>query len=154
MDKLEFKKGTLEFLDDCIKAMENSSMCTSYFESLESRGKAVMEGIESGDLYVALYNEDCAGFGFMIREGAFHAFHYLHLFAIKKEYRSKGIGKKLLDYIENKAFETADKIFLVVGDYNPKARRFYEKNEYCFIGTLPGLYRKGINEHLMMKTKK
>ncbi|WP_313582485.1 GNAT family N-acetyltransferase [Lacrimispora sp.] len=30
-------------------------------------------------------------------EGAFHAFHYLHLIAIKEEYRGKGIGKKLLD---------------------------------------------------------
>lgn len=148
---IQFEKGTVEYVDACAKAMENSTMCTSYFQSEESRKKAVMEGIDSGNLYVALYKGKCAGFAYFIPEGAFHAYHYLHLIAISEEYRGKGIGKKLLEFIENMLFKTRDKLFLLVGDYNPGAKIFYEKLGYKYIGTIPSLYRKGIGEYLMMK---
>lgn len=148
---IQVKKGTVEHLDNCMKAMENSAMCTSYFQSEESRKNAVMEGINKGTLYVVLCDGECAGFAYYILEGAFHAYHYLHLITIKEEYRGKGIGKKLLGFIENMLFETRDKIFLLVGDYNPGAKTFYEKSGYKYIGTIPSLYRKGIDEYLMMK---
>ncbi|MBN2433644.1 MAG: GNAT family N-acetyltransferase [Spirochaetes bacterium] len=151
--ELKLEKGTEEHIEDCIEALENSSLCVSYFDSYEIRHKAVVEAIESKELYVAIYNGNCAGFGYIIPEGAFHAFHYLHLFAVKDKYRGKGIGRKLLMHIENQVFKERDKLFLVVGDYNPDARKFYENNGYTFIGTIPGLYREGIDEHLMMKKK-
>ena len=65
-----------------------------------------------------------------------------------------GIGKKLIEFIEAKLFETRDKIFLLVGDYNPGAKIFYEKLGYKQVGTIPSLYRKGIDEYLMMKVSK
>lgn len=148
---IQFKKGTIEDLDDCIKAMENSSMCTAYFQSEESRKNAVMEGINKEALYVVVCDGECAGFAYFIAEGAFHAYHYVHLITINEEYRGKGIGKKLLEFIENILFETRDKIFLLVGDYNPGAKIFYEKLGYKQVGTIPSLYRKGIDEYLMMK---
>lgn len=91
---IQFRKGTAEYLDSCVKAMENSTLCTSYFQSEESKKNAVMEGINRGTLYIALCGGECAGFAYVIPEGAFHAYHYLHLIAIKEEYRGKGIGKK------------------------------------------------------------
>lgn len=148
---VQFKKGTIEYLDSCIKAMENSTLCTSYFQSEESKKNAVMEGINRGTLYVVLCSGECAGFAYFIPEGAFHAYHYLHLIAIREEYRGKGIGKKLLEFIEDMLFKTRDKIFLLVGDYNPDAKIFYEKLGYKYLGTIPSLYRKGIDEYLMMK---
>lgn len=148
---IQFRKGTIEDLGDCTKAIENSSMCTSYFQTEESRIKAVMEGIDIGNLYVVLCNGVCAGFAYFIPEGAFHAYHYLHLIAVKEEYRGKGIGRQLLEFIENMLFKTRDKLFLLVGDYNPGAKFFYEKLGYKYIGTIPNLYRKGIDEYLMMK---
>ncbi len=148
---VQFKKGTVEYLDGCIKAMENSTLCTSYFQSEESRKNAVMEGINRGTLYVVLCSGECAGFAYFIPEGAFHAYPYLHLIAIKEEYRGKGVGKKLLEFIEDMLFKTRDKIFLLVGDYNPDAKIFYENLGYTYLGTIPSLYRKGIDEYLMMK---
>ncbi|MDR2024293.1 MAG: hypothetical protein LBQ71_13860 [Hungatella sp.] len=53
--------------------------------------------------------------------------------------------------MENMVFKTRDKIFLVDGDYNPGAKIFDEKSGYKYIGTIPGRYRKGIDEYLMMK---
>ncbi|HCF93322.1 MAG TPA: GNAT family N-acetyltransferase [Clostridiales bacterium] len=148
---IQFTKGTAEHLGDCIKAIENSALGKSYFQSEESRKNAVMEGIDSGNLYVVLCDGECAGFAYFILEGAFHAYHYLHLIAIREEYRGKGIGKKLLGFIENMLNRTSGKLFLLVGDYNPGAKVFYEKLGYKFVGTIPSLYRKGINEYLMMK---
>lgn len=93
---VQFKKGTVEYLDDCVKAIENSTLSTYYFQSEESRRKAVMEGVDRGTLYVALCDGECAGFAYFIQEGAFHAYPYLHLIAVREEYRGKGIGRELL----------------------------------------------------------
>ena len=63
----------------------------------------------------------------------------------------RGIGKALLNYSENIAYEMADKLFLVVADYNPAAKRFYERNGYQQVGELANLYRPGVTEYLMVK---
>ena len=86
-----------------------------------------------------------------IPKGAFHSFPYLHIIAIKEEYRGFGVGKALLDYSERIASEMADKLFLVVADNNPEAKRFYERNGYQQVGEIPNLYRPGITEYLMAK---
>ena len=88
---------------------------------------------------------------YIIPKGAFHSFPYLHLIAVKEEYRDMGIGKALLDYSEWIASELADKIFLVVADYNPEAKGFYKRNGYQQLGEIPNLYRPGITEYLMTK---
>ena len=105
-------------------------------------------------MYVALIGEECVGFTYIIPKGAFHSFPYLHIIAIKEEYRGRGIGKALLDYSERIALEMADKLFLVVADYNPDAKRFYERNGYQQVGEIPNLYRSGITEYLMAKSLK
>ncbi len=89
-----------------------------------------------------------------IPKGAFHSFPYLHIIAVKEEYRNKRIGKALLDYSEKIAYEMADRFFLVVGDYNPDAKRFYERNGYQQVGEIPNLYRPGVTEYLMAKDLK
>ena len=43
------------------------------------------------------------------------------------------------------------KIFLLVGDWNKGAMKFYEKMGYVMIGTIPELFRKKTDEHLLMK---
>ena len=149
--ELQFIKGNEEYLKDCAKAMENSELCDSYFQTEESRINAVTEGIQSGNLYIALCDGECAGFAYFIPEGAFHAYHYLHIISINEKYRGKGIGKRLLEFVENILFKTKDKIFLLVGKYNPNTKVFYEKLGYKYVGTIPSLYRKGIDEYLMMK---
>ena len=49
---------------------------------------------------------------------------------------------------ENKGYIDV-KLFLVTGD--SAAKIFYEKLGYKYIGTIPSLYRNGIDECLMMK---
>ena len=66
----------------------------------------------------------------------------------------RGIGKALLNYSENIAYEMADKLFLVVADYNPAAKRFYKRNGYQQVGEIANLYRPGVTEYLMVKDLK
>ena len=40
---------------------------------------------------------------------------------------------------------------VVVADYNPDAKRFYERNGYQQVGKIPNLYRSGITEYMMAK---
>jgi ribosomal protein S18 acetylase RimI-like enzyme len=48
----------------------------------------------------------------------------------------------------------ADRLFLVVADYNPGAKRFYERNGYQQLGEIPNLYRPGVTEYMMAKDLK
>ena len=148
---IAFAEGNEQHLKDCRDALCRSVLGEKYFSSPGSAENAILEGIRRGNLYVALIGEECVGFTYIIPKGAFHSFPYLHLIAIKEEYRGRGIGKALLDHSESIASETADKLFLVVADYNPDAKRFYEINGYRQVGEIPNLYRPGITEYLMGK---
>ena len=150
---IKIKKGSLKYLDDCEEALLNSELGNRYFATEESAKKAIQEGLEHENLYIALDSDVCVGFAWYIPKGAFHSFPYLHIISVKKKYRGKGIGKKMIEFIEEIAFENVDKIFLVVADFNPNAKRFYEKIGYRQVGEIPNLYRKGITEYLMMKEK-
>ena len=151
MQTISFAEGNEQHLKDCMDALCRSVLGEKYFSSPGSAENAILEGIRQGNLYVVLIGEACIGFAYIIPKGAFHSFPYLHIIAIKEEYRGQGVGKALLDYSEWIASEVADKIFLVVSDYNPEAKRFYERNSYQQLGEIPNLYRPGITEYLMTK---
>ena len=154
MQAITFAEGNERHMKDCKDALCRSALGKEYFSLPGSAENAILEGIRQGNLYVALIGEECVGFTYIIPKGAFHSFPYLHIIAIKEEYRDKGIGKALLDYSERIASEMADKLFLVAADYNPDAKRFYERNGYQQIGEIPNLYRTGITEYLMIKNLK
>jgi ribosomal protein S18 acetylase RimI-like enzyme len=44
-------------------------------------------------------------------------------------------------------------VFLVVADFNPEAKRLYESLGYRQVGVIPGLYKEGVSEQLMMKNR-
>lgn len=146
-------KGTLKNLNDCEESLLNSELGQRYFPNVESASKAVVEGLTQETLYIASNHDSCVGFIYYIPAGAFHNFPYIHLVSVKKEYRGKGIGTKMITFLEEMVFEEADKLFLVVADFNPAAKRFYEKIGYQQVGEIPDLYRVGITEYLMMKKK-
>lgn len=149
---IKIEKGKLLYLSDCKEALLDSELGRKYFNE-DSGEKAILEGLEQETLYVAIIDNECASFAFYIPNGIFHSFPYFHLIAIKDKYRSKGIGKKLIYFLETLAFTNKDKVFFVVADFNPDAKRLYEKLGYKQVGEIPNLYRNGINEYLMMKEK-
>ena len=140
MQEITFAKGNEQHLKDCKDALCRSTLGERYFSSTGSAEDAILEGIRQENLYVAFIGEECVGFTYIIPKGAFHSFPYLHIIAVKEE--------------ENIAYGMADKFFLVVADYNPDAKRFYERNGYQQVGEIPNLYRPGVTEYMMAKDLK
>ena len=148
------KKGNLQHINDCEEILVHSELGQRYFSERGSAKKAIREGLKQKQLFVALESDICVGFVWYIPKGAFHSFPYLHIIAVEENHRGKGIGTKMIDYLEKIVFKDTDKIFLVVADFNPSARQLYEKIGYRQVGEIPNLYRKGITEYLMMKERK
>lgn len=142
-------QGSEKHLTDCEDALRNSELGRQYFTSEGSARHAVEEGINAGTLYVALLNDEFAGFVYYIPKGIFHSFPYIHLLVVSPSQRGGGIGSQLLKMTERMA--SSKKIFLVVADFNPDGKRFYEKNGYVQVGRIDSLYRPDITEYLMMK---
>ncbi len=146
-------KGSINHLNDCEDALVDSELGKRYFSEKGSARKSLEEGFCKNEIYVAIENNKCMGFIWVIFNGIFHSFPYIHIVAVKSEVRGQGIGEELLRFVENEYFCNYSKLFLVVADFNPKAKRLYERIGYSEIGKIPDLYRKGISECLMMKSK-
>ena len=147
-------KGSIDYINDCEEALINSELGKRYFSEKESGRKALEDGFNKGEIYVALDNHDsCKGFIWLIVNGMFHSFPYIHIISVKEEDRNQGVGKALLEFAEKSSFKDYSKLFLVVADFNPEAKRLYEKIGYSEIGYIPNLYREGITECLMMKIR-
>jgi ribosomal protein S18 acetylase RimI-like enzyme len=145
--------GTTEHLDDCVEALQHSALGRNYFPTREQAVAALSEGFTHKEIWVAHLREQAVGFYWWLPHGAFHAFPYLHILAVRQQWRGQGIGSQLLEDFERRAFTNASKVFLVVADFNPQARHFYVRHGYTEVGVIPGLYRPGITEHLLMKTR-
>jgi ribosomal protein S18 acetylase RimI-like enzyme len=146
-------KGSIDYLDDCEDALVNSELGKRYFSEKGSARKSLEEGFCKNEIYVAVEYNHCKGFIWVIKNGIFHSFPYIHIVAVKSENRGQGIGEVLLRFVENEYFTDYSKLFLVVADFNSSAKRLYERLGYTEISEIPDLYRKGISECLMMKSK-
>jgi ribosomal protein S18 acetylase RimI-like enzyme len=132
----------------------NSELGRVYFADKEKAIASITEAMQKDEVYVALdENAACLGFIQWIPNGAFHSYPYLHIIAVKEEYRGNGIGKALMKLFEDKVFAERPKAFLVVADFNPKAKHLYQELGYKEVGIIPDLYKKGVTEYLMMKEK-
>ena len=111
-------------LEDCKIALLKSKLGQEYFASEEKAISALTEGMLKEEMFVAIdEGGECLGFIWFVLRGAFHSFPYLHIIAVKEEFRGLGIGKKLLSFFEETVFTDHSKVFLVVADFNPDAKR-------------------------------
>lgn len=146
-------KGNMNYINDCEDALVNSELGKRYFSKEGSARKSLEEGFIKGEIYIAIDNNNsCKGFIWIILNGAFHSFPYIHMLSVKSESRGHGIGKILLNFAEGVCCENYPKLFLVVGEFNSDAKKLYERIGYSEIGDIPNLYRNGITECLMMKS--
>jgi ribosomal protein S18 acetylase RimI-like enzyme len=144
--KITITQARKEHLADCKVALLNSKLGREYFVTEERVSSALMQGFTKEEIFVALDEKaECLGFIWFVLEGAFHIFPYLHIIAVKEDFRGMGIGKKLLSFFEETVFIDNSKVFLVVADFNPDAKRLYENLGYQQVGTLPGLYKEGVS---------
>lgn len=145
-------KAENKHLIDCKNALQKSELGRVYFPEEDKTFQAINEGISKGEIFIAINKEcTCLGFIWVIPNGVFHSFPYLHIIAVKEEFRNLGIGKRLLQYFEETSSKKSSKLFLVVADFNPRAKQLYQSIGYKEVGIIPNLYKKGVSECLMMK---
>jgi len=118
--EIKIQLAKKEHLRDCIASIKNSDLWDAYFKTNPTTETVIMEMILKKQIYVALnMNHNCIGFMGVVHNGCFRKFSYLSLIAVKKRYRSKGIGKILIGKFENIGFKKADRIFILVRHENP-----------------------------------
>ena len=144
--------ATHKHLNVCLEMLLDSKLGEVYFSNHDHALKSLMDGLENEKVIIAQDADGhYVGFLWYVRYGAFHAFPYLHIIAVKREYRGRGYGKELMRHLEEEILNQKGKLFLVVADFNSDAERLYEKLGYKQVGQIPNLYKEGVTEHLMMK---
>lgn len=142
-----------EDYDDCCEALRDSLLGRTYFTNEERLQSLIGEGLEKREIRVALDQEGrFMGFIYFTFGGAFYGFPYVRVFAVKRTFRSQGVGSFLLDQFEAQSRScSAPKVFLTVGDFNLRAKKLYESRGYLEVAKIQDLFHPGYTEHLMMK---
>lgn len=144
-------------ITDASALLYNSEIGNKYYPSQKVLEKLIKDSFGKDKIYKLAADDEIVGILWYLPVGAFSMYPYLHMIFVKDEYRKKGAGKKMLDFFENQALNAEgnpkikNKVFLVVGAWNTYALNFYERLGYNTIGTIPGLFRKQVDEILMMK---
>lgn len=151
--KITIIAATENHIESCIQILQNSEIGKVYLGDRLKLKTLLSNAILEKGLFVAIdTREECLGLIYYMPKGIFGSYPYLHIIAVKEEYRNQGVGRQLMNYFEMNASEySSTKYFLTVDDFNPRARRLYETLGYQCVGTLPNFYKKGIDCYLMMK---
>lgn len=120
-------------------------------ERLEGELRAALS---RGDgLLVAVVGERPAGFAWYLERGCFGRSPYLRLLVVAASFVGTGIGTRLMDEVEARAFEVAGDLFLLVNVDNRRAQAFYERRGYARVGQLLDYVRTGVHEYLYRKRR-
>ena len=158
---VKFNQGTMETKIQiankgqagvCLLCVKNSDLWDAYFKNNPTHESDLEKMISKKQVYIATNkNDNCIGFMGIINNGCFYKFSYLATLAVKKRYRNKGVGKALVNKFESIGFKKADRVFILVSDFNKTAQKFYRKMGYKKVGNIPDLFKKGISENLLVK---
>jgi ribosomal protein S18 acetylase RimI-like enzyme len=144
----------MDYLADCRESLLNSELRDVYFISEERTKTFLIEGLTKEEIFVALDQSGvCLGFIWIALAGAFCRFPYVDLLAVKERYRGRGVGCSLLSFFEQEGFKKAPKLFIMVSDFNHRAKKLYESRGYKEVGMIPEFLKPGVAEYIMMKSK-
>lgn len=116
----------------------------------EAEAEAIARSSAADNLIVA-----CAGdrvVGFALSAPGVLLGEYLKLLAVESDWRAAGIGRRLMEELERRAFARWPNVYLCVSDFNTGARAFYLRIGYEEVGALRDLLVPGQGEILMRKT--
>lgn len=102
------------------------------------------------EVYVAAADGAVAGFIILCMAGAFKG--YIQTIAMAPEKQGRGIGSKLMAFAEERIFSESPNAFICVSDFNPDARRLYERLGYKLVGELKDYVVAGHSEFLLRKS--
>ena len=104
----------------------------------------------SKEVYLAWIKNEIVGFIIIEMNGTFKG--YIKSICVSPDQRGKGIGSSLMQYAENRIFSETPNVFLLVSDFNHRARKLYKSLGYEEIGEFKDFVVRGYSEILMRKT--
>jgi [ribosomal protein S18]-alanine N-acetyltransferase len=116
----------------------------------ESDVQALVRSAAADNLLLARADDRVVGFalsapGILLGE-------YLKILVVEPAYQTQGIGRRLMEELERRAFQRWPNVYLCVSDFNGGARTFYRRIGYEEVGPLRDLLLPGTGEVLMRKT--
>lgn len=149
------QKSNINIKIDILKDVKKNNIDEIYSISLEnflneswSEKSFVNEIKKKGsNIFIAKHNNKIIGF----LASSFCFDININLFAVKKEYQSKGVGYLLFNYLvkyykKNKIY----KIILEVREQNYSAINFYKRNGFLIVGYRKGFYTQPLDNAVLM----
>jgi ribosomal protein S18 acetylase RimI-like enzyme len=135
-------------IDSCARMMAESepwiTLKRDYAASLRN-----LSSVEK-EIYVAAKDDEVAGFIVLNLRGGFVG--YIQSICVAPRWRKHGLGRRLVDFAEQRVFRSHPNMFICVSSFNPEAQRFYRSLGYEVIGELKDYIVDGHSEILLRKT--
>ncbi len=106
---------------------------------------------EAKERYVAYRGDWLVGVLVLNLKGAFVG--YVQTVCAAPEARGTGVGTALVAFAEERIFREHRNVFICVSDFNPGARRLYERLGFRLVGELHDYLVAGRSELLLRKTR-
>jgi ribosomal protein S18 acetylase RimI-like enzyme len=91
------------------------------------------------------------GFVWWMPRGAFYHSGYIRLIGVLPSAHGRGVGRVLMQVVEEAVIAESRDMFLLVSDFNVEAQAFYQHLGYAHVGALADYVVPGIRELLMHK---
>jgi GNAT superfamily N-acetyltransferase len=133
--------------------MAGSPLLQRYGTTRATALRALARGIRSGDRVLVAASPDgrVAGLAWILSSRILTGAAYLRLLLVAEDRQRAGLGAILLAASEAAARAVANHMILLATTDNAGARRFYARNGYRHVGSLPGLAHPGLDEALYWK---
>jgi ribosomal-protein-alanine N-acetyltransferase len=146
--ELEITPATPEEREWAAGLMASSDPWLTLGRGLEACRKAC--SLPGYELLVARAGGEPQGFALVHPRGVAGA-PYLASIAVAQAARGRGVGGRLLAFVEDRYRLEARHFFLCVSSFNAGARRLYERSGYEAVGVLEDYVIDGASEILMHK---
>ncbi len=102
------------------------------------------------EVYILESEDVIVGFVILQVCGTFSG--YIQTICIGKDYRGKGLGRKLLLFCEERILKFSPNIFICVSSFNKGALKLYTDFGFKLIGEMENFVKEGFSEFLLRKT--
>ncbi len=137
-------------IDTIARIVAETELWQRYGLNFEKARNKFEKGVQRGaNIFVAEIKDEIAGFIWYVPDGAFDRSGYVELIGVKRNFRGRGVGEKLMEFVEN--LFSPESIFLLVSDFNEKAQKFYSRLGYKKVGEIEDYVIKGITEFIFYK---
>jgi ribosomal protein S18 acetylase RimI-like enzyme len=119
-------------LDDALGVLESAAS-----------GSCLLQATDQGRLTGWIWYEPTGTF--------FHS-GYVRILAVRQDRLGTGVGSSLLEAAEMDLFTQTANVFLLVSEWNTRARKFYQRHGYAEVGSLHSYVHPGVAELICWKT--